>query len=313
MRGKVCPMCRWLRWSKDHPRTCGEKVFPAVCLGFAVGSPPHMRGKEENMENKQQGRRITPAHAGKSAMKTPVSVMHQDHPRTCGEKQEPDSKKFAIKGSPPHMRGKAPADFSSSRNLGITPAHAGKRYRFSLTRNSCRDHPRTCGEKRPAEWKLPTAAGSPPHMRGKVPAHRRARTASRITPAHAGKSICGPGYLSFGKDHPRTCGEKYAISSISLLVRGSPPHMRGKAEKGHRAEETTGITPAHAGKSTAFPTISELTRDHPRTCGEKIPGMILRTGELGSPPHMRGKVSIVVPSVITIRITPAHAGKRQCL
>ena len=30
---------------KDHPRLCGEKIFPTVCIFPDPGSPPPMRGK----------------------------------------------------------------------------------------------------------------------------------------------------------------------------------------------------------------------------------------------------------------------------
>ena len=33
--------------------------------------------------------------------------------------------------------------------------------------------------------------------------------------------------------------------------------------------------------------------------------------ETGSPPHMRGKVSVSVDYLLEERITPAHAGKRD--
>ena len=45
-------------------------------------------------------------------------------------------------------------------------------------------------------------------MRGKVALTLDVDEIAGITPAYAGKSIFGPGYLSFGKDHPRVCGEK---------------------------------------------------------------------------------------------------------
>ncbi len=44
--------------------------------------------------------------------------------------------------------------------------------------------------------------------------------------------------------------------------------MRGTPDGALEAVQTAGITPAHAG-NTLFPMIiSEVIKDHPRTCGE---------------------------------------------
>ncbi len=88
-------------------------------------------------------------------------------------------------------------------------------------------------------------------MRGKAQLIQLARMTVRITPAHAGKSATFlDGNLVY-QDHPRTCGEKSTIKSISLTISGSPPHMRGKVHAGLDRCQLDRITPAHAGKSFA--------------------------------------------------------------
>ena len=66
--------------------------------------------------------------------------------------------------------------------------------------------------------------------------------------------------------------------------------MRGKAKFVVDTRETSGITPAYAGKRPVLPDSKNDIEDHPRLCGEKF---------LGSPesPFSQG-------------ITPAYAGKR---
>ena len=73
---------------------------------------------------------------------------------------------------------------------------------------------------------------------------------------------------------------------------GSPPHMRGKVEKLRGNYAGARITPAYAGKRGETPYITISQRDHPRICGEKKQNSGSPSGSLGSPPHMRGKVSI---------------------
>ena len=48
-------------------------------------------------------------------------------------------------------------------------------------------------------------------MRGKGYVATRQVKESRITPAHAGKSVQKPYHKQRKKDHPRTCGEKVEI------------------------------------------------------------------------------------------------------
>ena len=113
------------------------------------------------------------------------------------------------------------------------------------------------------------------------------------------------------RDHPRPCGEKAPLSGGNRRHIGSPPPMRGKASYISLSDDVSRITPAHAGKSDVAMHLRRSTEDHPRPCGEKyertFPYMIAH----GSPPPMRGKVCRARPARTPVRITPAHAGKRQ--
>ena len=207
-----------------------------------------MRGKVYSGSEFDEFIRITPAHAGKSAQSCFVNRCHQDHPRTCGEKLHSRRHHFLTIGSPPHMRGK---DFDAPlrpKGQGITPAHAGKRFRHCRQQALCGDHPRTCGEKSAFSVRKATILGSPPHMRGKEHWYYSKYTSVRITPAHAGKSSPRGNTPRRLKDHPRTCGEKRAPAKKTRLYPGSPPHMRGKVYLQKYCQTTTRITPAHAGK-----------------------------------------------------------------
>ena len=197
-----------------------------------------------------------------------------------------------IWGSPPHMRGKVSSCSSDSRHLRITPAHAGKRNHTFHDLRKQKDHPRTCGEKRKRFSDSVCGYGSPPHMWGKETLWWFIRLESRITPAHAGKSIIFFSLKCVFGDHPRTCGEKMPMSEALATIWGSPPHMRGKDTITADLQGADGITPAHAGKSSHSYSSNSAIRDHPRTCGEKWIFHISFFQALGSPPHMRGKVPI---------------------
>ena len=173
----------------------------------------------------------------------------EDHPRTCGEKLCKISVSFSVKGSPPHMRGKAIRPSFCTPFQRITPAHAGKSFLLCITSAASRDHPRTCGEKFELSWLDYWDLGSPPHMRGKGIYKFLQQGQGRITPAHAGKRWSSAQSNAAGKDHPRTCGEKRTANRVKCAMSGSPPHMRGKAAYPCVIAYPCGITPAHAGKS----------------------------------------------------------------
>ena len=67
----------------------------------------------------------------------------------------------------------------------------GKAKRDTISLQKSVDHPRLCGEKQPLMVSSTGTPGSPPPMRGKVPASPPVRNASGITPAYAGKSCSG--------------------------------------------------------------------------------------------------------------------------
>ena len=65
-----------------------------------------MRGKDGTLAIEKARNRITPAHAGKSSVKTTTQARDL--------------------GSPPHMRGKVDFTRIGTQKSRITPAHAGK-------------------------------------------------------------------------------------------------------------------------------------------------------------------------------------------
>ena len=106
-------------------------------------------------------------------------------------------------------------------------------------------------------------------MRGKVDLPHGEDEEERITPAGAGKSSLLTGCNDTGWDHPRGCGEKADLCSVTTGGTGSPPRVRGKAHTNRHFCELTGITPAGAGKSKHIAMTILQNGDHPRGCGEK--------------------------------------------
>ena len=158
------------------PRMCGEKLSAVFTSCINLGSPPRVRGKGVPCSARRLGRGITPARAGKSV---------------CGEK-------FIF----------VTTQISALR---ITPACAGKSLSISFSVAFFRDHPRVCGEKQMALFKIFLRWGSPPRVRGKVDYVPSDRIVKGITPACAGKSVALSGKADKTEDHPRVCGEKCVL------------------------------------------------------------------------------------------------------
>ena len=153
-----------------------------------MGSPPLMRGKGADHLRSEVCLGITPAYAGKSAASAFGYARRRDHPRVCGEKYRPSARLLIFGGSPPRVRGKVSVRAAWRPYHGITPACAGKSRFPSSTAPYRRDHPRVCGEKAARLTGKEKPRGSPPRVRGKVPAHLVMGYLAGITPACAGKS-----------------------------------------------------------------------------------------------------------------------------
>ena len=146
-------------------------------------------------------------------------------------------------------------------------------------------------------------------MRGKVISSLQCDFLSGIIPACAGKSFWPCTVLPRCRDHPRVCGEKQQMIADAGKGMGSPPRMRGKAERRSKRPQNPGITPAYAGKRDLVISESGDIEDHPRVCGEKRRVRSWRALLLGSPPRMRGKDGVSGACHSPPGITPAYAGK----
>ena len=132
---------------RDHPRVCGEKGPVGCKKTCGEGSPPRVRGKVVRGMQQALRYRITPACAGKSLTIQKLSTLRKDHPRVCGEKLKIPCWIAPNVGSPPRVRGKVVCHACVCRDLGITPACAGKRSQNTTNEETFGDHPRVCGEK----------------------------------------------------------------------------------------------------------------------------------------------------------------------
>ena len=110
-------------------------------------------------------------------------------------------------------------------------------------------------------------------------------------------------------DHPRACGENALYCLEHKRPCGSPPRVRGKHFIERALQAAQGITPARAGKTNLLDETVGPEKDHPRACGENLRAVNRSDACAGSPPRVRGKHFLGVVHCVTLRITPARAGK----
>ena len=232
-----------------HPRSRGENGHATHVLKSDHGSSPLTRGKRVRLRGRRQGRRLIPAHAGKTSGDEIRACRVGAHPRSRGE--NPDLKADTVRaaGSSPLTRGKLTLDDPAQVMRGLIPAHAGKTGRHGPQTWSRTAHPRSRGENEAELSPSSDDSGSSPLTRGKPTGARRTRARSRLIPAHAGKTYRTKRSTSGASAHPRSRGENSLNSWSRTHSMGSSPLTRGKLVRSQRPLFRGRLIPAHAGKT----------------------------------------------------------------
>ena len=206
----------------------------------------------------------------------------------CGESSLSVTDRGTLRGSPPHVWGKAIV--------------------HSRARRRIEDHPHMCGESKRHGLLKRTPTGSPPHVWGKLVSLNGFSKNARITPTCVGKAFFPPKNFDFKRDHPHMCGE-YAKSFITMSwLKGSPPHVWGIQRFQFFQDAFNGITPTCVGNTvTAHSTYSAI-QDHPHMCGEYGYSILTLTCLSGSPPHVWGIRIFNLNVNLLVRITPTCVG-----
>ena len=171
------------------------------------------------------------------------------HPRSRGENSRSPRTSPDRVGSSPLTRGKRTYSADGSAFGGLIPAHAGKTVAFGATLDPDRAHPRSRGENHRIPAWPGRPEGSSPLTRGKRKGLSCRRDRERLIPAHAGKTVQGPGKPHKWRAHPRSRGENLARRLVFLRCWGSSPLTRGKPRRRGCSPHSRGLIPAHAGKT----------------------------------------------------------------
>ena len=198
------------------------------------------------------------------------------------------------------------------RRVGLIPAHAGKTARTHSGRGLSRAHPRSRGENGENDDIAGLSVGSSPLTRGKQASEDTEFWAVGLIPAHAGKTNPNFCPLMRGEAHPRSRGENNRAKTSLTASLGSSPLTRGKPVSRTARSMTSGLIPAHAGKTEIEAIADRTYAAHPRSRGENA---VMATPEVvaaGSSPLTRGKHLLALHAERLKRLIPAHAGKTYC-
>ena len=153
--------------------------------------------------------------------------------------------------------------------------------------------------------------GSSPLTRG---IHSRIGTctpATRLIPAHAGKTAPTRRPWCGSSAHPRSRGENCQLSGRSGQTWGSSPLTRGKRLRPVPRTPLPGLIPAHAGKTSCRSPGWPESAAHPRSRGENPSHSTTSYSSGGSSPLTRGKRDGLKAALPCARLIPAHAGKTR--
>ena len=151
--------------------------------------------------------------------------------------------------------------------------------------------------------------GSSPLTRGKRISGLVIGGISGLIPAHAGKTRRHRQPATRAPAHPRSRGENVWVEFEGNVCYGSSPLTRGKRDSGRRSLVSSGLIPAHAGKTGAGSPPTSDRRAHPRSRGENASCSGLMPNAAGSSPLTRGKRGDRRDDRADRGLIPAHAGK----
>ena len=234
------------------------------------------------------------------------------HPRSRGENRCPVKGVRSGVGSSPLTRGKRLRVLGGGGLGGLIPAHAGKTRRLLSSTRGYLAHPRSRGENTTWDRRRAALSGSSPLTRGKHVGRRYMVVSYWLIPAHAGKTSPLREPSNATRAHPRSRGENY-FSGLDLVDDpGSSPLTRGKRGGVVGWWVSSGLIPAHAGKTWRRGSADAPLRAHPRSRGENPDQCLPRDTRTGSSPLTRGKLLHARDGLGLGRLIPAHAGKTRC-
>ena len=169
-------------------------------------------------------------------------------------------------------------------------------------------HPRSRGDHVSPKAPALSASGSSPLARGPLGGKPKIQVEEGLIPARAGTTCqdarrCRPCWA-----HPRSRGDHTTSPGARVRNVGSSPLARGPPIQRGYAAHHVGLIPARAGTTRRSLSFACSSRAHPRSRGDHLSRLFLRTVHLGSSPLARGPRSSEQSCRRPSGLIPARAG-----
>ena len=210
-----------------QPRVGGEREQFSSASSRIAGSAPRGRGTACGRQECTRRGRFSPAWAGNGAAGPEGTLRGPVQPRVGGERRTRGGGGLGTDGSAPRGRGTGSAELGRAGHPRFSPAWAGNGFLAAITPDRWSVQPRVGGERARRESAAPRRTGSAPRGRGTDAPHQRRIGEPRFSPAWAGNGM--PASTSSGASpvQPRVGGERFRMSTIAKVERGSAPRGRG--------------------------------------------------------------------------------------
>ena len=296
LRGSI-PACAGEPTSS--PRTCRSRwVYPRVCGGTAQfssdpssvsGLSPRVRGNPDRIRRRARRRGSIPACAGEPRGPFVESGPHRVYPRVCG-------------GTPSDR-------CSRMTRVRSIPACAGEPWPRAGSPGRPWVYPRVCG----GTASRPTGGGALPGLSPRVRGNPADEAASirplGSIPACAGEPAPKIRSCNRSRVYPRVCGGTSPLDSLSTVIAGLSPRVRGNLRHHRLPPLALGSIPACAGEPRPHWRARSGSGVYPRVCGGTITASAVRRSRTGLSPRVRGNPSPRGPVKAPSGSIPACAGE----
>ena len=236
------------------PAGAGQTTDPGAGFPWDVGSSPRVRGRPIPQQRSAPCSGLIPAGAGQTPRPGQVRVRGSAHPRGCGADHWLPAR--------------------GGVRLRLIPAGAGQTCTLPSTTCSTTAHPRGCGADASPAFGVALDGGSSPRVRGRQCHGFLLSWLPRLIPAGAGQTRVRWRWRGVRRAHPRGCGadhtlllfvddvegssprvrgRPWAVTSTCSKSRGSSPRVRGRPIPRQRSAPRSGLIPAGAGQTAAWP------------------------------------------------------------
>ena len=231
------------------------------------GLSPPVRGNPKSIPPPNAAAGSIPARAGEPRGRASASPLDRVYPRPCGGTSNNAPYFGCYQGLSPPVRGNPYCLGAACRASGSIPARAGEPFQYLPFEHEQRVYPRPCGGTSCGAFPRSLSKGLSPPVRGnrRIPHHCFSNDGS--IPARAGEPkhcACGTSSLEV---YPRPCGGTHHDDSLSKIVWGLSPPVRGNHMQPEVRQPSPGSIPARAGEPTHNQVVPQHTGVYPRPCG----------------------------------------------